>query len=502
MARLDLDKLLDVAPETIDPENDTYVNPSDSEAEEASSGEEEAEATEARRHYVDMGPSQMRRKARLTESDALDQPKYKSIKTSREEMFGDDFDDDEEITSESDDSLEGEDLDEDDSLAEEKNEGEIDSDEEEVEEEDGDDDDDDEQQLVVPPKKAEKKSRATPAMEDTHSTADTLATQQQESQTLLQQLHAKRSQDAKKGRQVQKQIRNWEKALRLRIALQKVVTSVGRMPSASQWDTYLDKAPEVRDDLDAAAVELEDLAANLQTIRTQLWKTNVPSLAKELATVHPDASASKALSTLESIIEPQRRALLARWSAKIAAAPDSRGTSAAARLQLRAMNQGVVEQIDQALAGEGLRRLIDRTRVWRGEGTERLGVAATDDEDTSTKVDPDVFDDSDFYAQLLRDLIDNASMVEAGMSATASDALQSRKRKRTVDVRASKGRRLRYDVMEKVQSFMPPIPNTKWDDAQIERLFTRLASVAPAVVEETVETTDDVPVDDGFRLLG
>ena len=148
-------------------------------------------------------------------------------------------------------------------------------------------------------------------------------------------------------------------------------------------------------------------------------------------------------------------------------------------------------------------RLVQRTQVWRADDMDRLGVIATTSQE-SRPTDTEVFDDSDFYAQLLRDLIDNAGIMETGASNAASDALMSRKRKRNVDVRASKGRRLRYEVMEKVQNFMPPIPRVTWDDAQTERLFSQLASTTTASAD-TMEPESDEPTwseNDGFRLLG
>ena len=94
MARLDLDELLKVAPESkssalisaVDPD-DEYNAPTSSDGESAS--DNEAHETESRRHYVDVGPSEMRRRARLTESDKLEHPKYKGTRVSRHDMFGD-----------------------------------------------------------------------------------------------------------------------------------------------------------------------------------------------------------------------------------------------------------------------------------------------------------------------------------------------------------------------------------------------------------------------------
>ena len=91
MARLDVNALLNVAPESIDPE-DEYENDLDGSDEEPREDDEYISEKAARQHYVDVGPSQMRRKARLTESDVLDKPQYQSVKASRAEMFGDDMD--------------------------------------------------------------------------------------------------------------------------------------------------------------------------------------------------------------------------------------------------------------------------------------------------------------------------------------------------------------------------------------------------------------------------
>lgn len=50
------------------------------------------------------------------------------------------------------------------------------------------------------------------------------------------------------------------------------------------------------------------------------------------------------------------------------------------------------------------------------------------------------------------------------------------KRKKTVDTKASKGRKLRYHVHEKLQNFMVPIPAQRgaWHEEQIDELFASL----------------------------
>lgn len=498
MARLDLDALLNVAPESFDPEDEHQSDVSDEDTRE---NDEIMSEKAARQHYVDVGPSQMRRKARLTESDVLDKPQYRSVKASREEMFGDDLDDseEEEVDDDGDDekSLDDrEELDEDEMDDEEDQDTRQSMDEEEDE---GEVREDERSTPNTPSKHDSKHAKGEPS-----ATATTVAMQEQESLSLMEQIREKRAQDTKKGQDVRKQIKNWEKTLRLRISFQKVLTTVSCLPPPGLLNEYFEVTPGARDELDDAAAELEDIATQILELRLHLWKQNLPSINDDLSqNVRVDASAAKALEDLEHVLEPHINTLLTRWSNKISSAPNSRNGSTSSRLQLRAMNQNIVDQIRQALAGDGMDRLVQRTQVWRGDDAGRLGVIATESQETRP-TDTEVFDDSDFYAQLLRDLIDNAGIMETGASNAASDALLSRKRKRNVDVRASKGRRLRYEVMEKVQNFMPPIPRVTWDDAQMERLFSHLAS-ATATSADAAEPELDEPTwseNDGFRLLG
>lgn len=522
---LDVDALLRVAPEStwltdtaIDPER-AYDEGNDA-ASQDSGSEEEMSADAARKHYVDVGASQMR-KGRLTDSDALDKGRYSGVKTSRAEMFGDRDEEDEEDEEEDsgdddqggddevDEELDGpeEDFEDAENGIDEEDEDEGEGEDVEDDQDDDDDADEDEDDEEIPsddndmPEESGQGSRGkSSGPRGTKREADSDAPPQEDATDLLSQLHSRQAQDAKKGRHVQKQVRAWEQALRTRIAMQKTNTQVGRLPPSEEMEAYLDASSEARESLDTAAVELEDIASTLLSLRLRLWQQNIPALSDELSSkVNVEASGPKALHDLETALEPHRRLLLTRWSNKIAAAPESRNAPGS-KLQLRAMNQGVVEQLDQALSGDGLARLVERTRVWRPTDVERLGVPATETPDSRSAQAVDVFDDSDFYAQLLRDLVDNAGLMQAGTSAYASDALQSRKRKRAVDVRASKGRRIRYEVIDKVQNFMPPIPRVTWSDEQAQRLFSRLAG-ARQDEEEPEEAADEAVVPDGFRLF-
>jgi len=102
-------------------------------------------------------------------------------------------------------------------------------------------------------------------------------------------------------------------------------------------------------------------------------------------------------------------------------------------------------------------------------------IAASQDAEEQKEEDIDVFDDTDFYQQLLRDVIDSRGDNGSG---TANDWVvlqKQRKAKKKVDTKASKGRKLRYAVHEKLQNFMVPVPATgTWHEEQIDELFSSL----------------------------
>ena len=79
--------------------------------------------------------------------------------------------------------------------------------------------------------------------------------------------------------------------------------------------------------------------------------------------------------------------------------------------------------------------MVDRTRVYRGKG-ERIGSKIP-----SREHDPEVFDDTDLYQQLLRDIIDARNGGSGNQDWIQSQ--KERKKKKVVDTKASKGRKIR-----------------------------------------------------------
>lgn len=68
---------------------------------------------------------------------------------------------------------------------------------------------------------------------------------------------------------------------------------------------------------------------------------------------------------------------------------------------------------------------------------------------------------------------------------------QTRKEKKAVDTRASKGRKLRYEPHEKLQNFMVPVATGTWHEEMIDELYTSLLGHKRSIEEnEKIEDLD------------
>lgn len=91
---------------------------------------------------------------------------------------------------------------------------------------------------------------------------------------------------------------------------------------------------------------------------------------------------------------------------------------------------------------------------------------------------PEIFDDSDFYHQLLRELIecksaDISDPVQLSRQWIALQQMRS-KMKRKVDTRATKGRKIKYVVHNPLVSYMAPEKSLKWNEESTNELYSSL----------------------------
>ncbi|RDD39775.1 Protein AATF [Trichoplax sp. H2] len=148
------------------------------------------------------------------------------------------------------------------------------------------------------------------------------------------------------------------------------------------------------------------------------------------------------------------------------------------------LDQSVPQQIQKILSDK--ERLIKRTQLRRIPIRALGNLENNDSRDKDARdshlkdYDPEIFDDSDFYHQLLRELIEYKSTFNKDSDPLAMgrqwlqfQQLRS-KVKRKVDTKASKGRKLRYDVHDKLISFAAPMRQGTWTDTARNNLCASL----------------------------
>lgn len=169
---------------------------------------------------------------------------------------------------------------------------------------------------------------------------------------------------------------------------------------------------------------------------------------------------------------------LQKWHAKTVLS--SSGQSVLKNLKV--LNKGLVEGIEGTMRSKSEKeRVVARTRIIRGQWTrigelqETTNVSFADASDGATvevasgakpssapRQDSEAFDDTDFYTLLLRTLLTaklNASTATGSTSATdLLNQLSKSKNRKNVDRRASKGRKIRFNVLEKLEGFMASEP--------------------------------------------
>lgn len=216
--------------------------------------------------------------------------------------------------------------------------------------------------------------------------------------------------------------------------------------------------------------------------------------------------ASRDLALIQQESHPHLLATLLKWSNKIQAVtpasllPSTRNAFKSSR---NVHTKPVTELIQESLADHS--KAVARTQIRRGAAridASETGVTGLDIEGKPLQ-EVEIFDDADFYQQLLRDVIDGQASNGYG-----DEDLNHRpkKVKKNVDTRASKGRKLRYETHEKIQNFMVPIPTIVdgWHEEKIDELFASLLGKPSADANNRVQldTPGTALVQDGFRIFG
>lgn len=295
--------------------------------------------------------------------------------------------------------------------------------------------------------------------------------------------------DIAKGKAVKQQRSTFDALLNTRIRIQKSLIAVNSFSSTTAGKP----SPASESSIKAAETAALKLWNQLDSLRQCLQEDSSTSKERsfEATLSTPTSALWTHMQTHETQTNPHRRAILSKWSTKLQPPaqlrPNLSGISSSTQTPLPAL-------LDQHLSAQNTARLIARTRIPRSCAPSSLP--------TSSSSPTRIYDDSEFYTLLLRDLIDqrmgdnntnndSINSLPLHSVAAATDLKPPKRHRPNVDTKASKGRKMRYTVHEKLRDFMVRDDRSTWGEKQVTELFGGLLGVRTAGGDVTMEDDDD-----------
>ncbi|KAF0442182.1 TRAUB-domain-containing protein [Gigaspora margarita] len=427
---------------------------------EQSDEEEEQSDNLGREHYVQVGKSSLRQNLQFI----LDDPKYVGKRNSRKAIFRDfDLERDVEMNSQQINSnTEDESDDMDNNTSFDKKSSDIEGGDERLESD----------QEVID------------SLDIASSVREELRKIKEDERNLLQKMTQSAQEDINKGYHVKNQIGLWGVFLDTRIRLQKAMAISNTFPQPDVYPQFL--TSEARSAIQETRTELRELIDSLIDLRKGLCHEN-----ENIVTSENTANSRKRhleddnyleylwkdMQEIDDLFLPYRTQTIEKWSNKVQIT-----SGIPLNKKFKAINQSVNDQITHILYDR--ERLIKRTQLKRN-ADKILGKKSHMSQESDAKTydehlsnyDTEIFDDTDFYQQLLRELIENRTIDSddpVALGLRWATLRQTKQKKKNVDTKASKGRQLRYQVHEKLQNFMVPIPSGTWHDDMIDELYSSL----------------------------
>uniref|UniRef100_A0A8C0FSF3 Apoptosis antagonizing transcription factor n=1 Tax=Bubo bubo TaxID=30461 RepID=A0A8C0FSF3_BUBBB len=324
------------------------------------------------------------------------------------------------------------------------------------------------------------------------------------------------TEEVEKGIAVKNQLALWDQLLEGRIKMQKALVTVNRLPQPDAYPIFRKEGGQEFDNaVQNCCKAVETLLKVLVDLQDELLyqypgtrhlvdgKQSKTESDDEIPSSSDEEQVDKAQEKRRSLpkrklkmedypefiakryadFRTYRNNILQKWHDKTKLASGKMGKG------FGAFERSILTQIDHIMMDK--ERLLRRTQTKRSVYTvlgkqeqesnpvpeslpENSEVLPQSDSNRHLKdIDEEIFDDDDFYHQLLREFIERKTtsldpndQVAMGRQWLAIQKLRS-KIKKKVDRKASKGRRIRYHVHSKLVSFMAPIDHcTMNDDAR------------------------------------
>ncbi|XP_039271104.2 protein AATF-like [Styela clava] len=296
-----------------------------------------------------------------------------------------------------------------------------------------------------------------------------------------------------KSRATRNQFCLWENMLEARIKFQKILTISNRLPQYDKMELFKTELPA---SLSSADKILSNLLYKLLELERRLLTQNPET--QSIADSKISNNKRKSTTSMEEVndmiqdrftsYKTHRNKVLKLWYDK------TRLTATSKSKSFSNFERSTVSQIEDIL--QDRERLIKRTQLKRTNyrilGTTQSNKLETPVEDADNHSShlkeylPEIYDDDDFYHQLLRQLIEQKSSGPGGSSDPVELTRQwlkvqrlRSKAKKNVDTKASKGRKIRYEIHQKLQSFMAPNDQSDFTHEARNQLFMSLFGNVP-----------------------
>merc|ERR1712166_935292 len=289
---------------------------------------------------------------------------------------------------------------------------------------------------------------------------------QQEEQQVLAGISRVNHDEVERAGAVREQTKMWTDLLELRIAVQGCLTNANRMPKVDTFESFASD-PLVSQKLEEAQQLAMDTVNDLQKLTANISTASQDEDDEPLECENVDDLWTDISGRLDAARSWQGEQI-SWWGRKTMAARQLQGGKA-----FQSLAKDAMEQVKEVMSD--MPRLLKRTHLKRSEYKILGDVPTPNDAEEQrdshlNQHDTEVFDDTDFYERLLQELIDTGS--QASLQAAITGRTEVKKSKHQVDTRASKGRKIRYHVHQKLANFMyatgfqmPPVT---------EELFSRL----------------------------
>lgn len=319
------------------------------------------------------------------------------------------------------------------------------------------------------------------------SLGDFLGSAPSDSQKLIQDEN--RQEAVQKGTCVQNQLKMWERLLEMRIKMQGCLVTANALPHEEKFsnfsknEQFKEASQKVVQTVESTLKNLLDLQSTLIANFPETKQLSKPGTKRRLKEQKSSGSKQSRLTEYESLLadnfatyKPYRNDVIQKWHDRTKASSGTKNIH---------QSLSVVKKIENALLTKD--ELIRKTQLYRGgyelfEKPQAQGSVApatsVESAQPESVYDSEIFDDSDFYHALLRELIEyksNTAENPQQISAKLAELQKLRsKMKKQVDTRASKGRKIRYVVHKKLVNFTAPEPSNAWTEDAKNELFMSL----------------------------